>query len=148
MKKLLMIIIVACLTVVVSAQGQEISSTVSGTDIVNGNGEKESGYSSAQLDGIKERLAGKVLTFENGKVSSVSKGYDGTVSVDISFLADKSRGFFASRFMVSAKVSDPEAIKWVQNIDEGAPIKSVTGKVDKGGMFFTIVDAKIVVGGE
>ena len=78
-------------------------SNVTGTDIVNGNGEKESGYSSAQLDGIKERLAGKVLTFENGKVSSVSKGYDGKVNVDMSFLADKSKGFFASRFMVSGQ---------------------------------------------
>ena len=118
---------------------------VVGQDVVNGNGVKESGYSSAQLDQAKEELAGKVLTFENGKVSSVSKGYDGTVRVDISFLADKSKGFFASRFMVSAKVSDPETIKWVQNIDEGTSIKSVTGKVDKSGIFFTIVDAKIIV---
>ena len=120
--------------------------TVVGQDVVNGNGVKESGYSSAQLDQAREELAGKILTFENGKVSSVSKGYDGRVDVTMSFLADKSKGFFASRFMVSAKVSDPETIKWVQNIDEGTPIKSVTGKVDKGGMFFTIVDAKIVVG--
>ena len=120
--------------------------TVVGQDVVNGNGVKESGYSSAQLDQAKEELAGKVLTFENGRVSSVSKGYDGKVNVDMSFLADKSKGFFASRFMVSAKVSDPEAIKWVQNIDEGTSIKSVTGKVDKGGMFFTLIDAKIVVG--
>jgi len=78
-------------------------------------------------------------------VSSVSKGYDGKVNVTMSFVADKSKGFFASRFMVSAKISDPEIIKWAQDIDEGAAIKSVTGKVDRGGMFFTIVDAKLVV---
>ncbi len=118
---------------------------VVGQDVVNGNGVKERGYSSAQLDQAKEELAGKVLTFENGKVSSVSKGYDGKVSVDMSFLADRSKGFFASRFMVTAKVSDPAAIKWVQNIDEGTLIKSVTGKVDKGGGYFTLVDAKITL---
>ena len=118
---------------------------VVGQDVVNGNGVKESGYSSAQLDQAREELEGKILTFERGTVSSVSKGYDGKVNVTMSFVPDKSKGFFASRFMVSAKISDPEIIKWAQDIDEGAVIKSVTGKVDRGGMFFTIVDAKLVV---
>ena len=118
--------------------------TATGTDVVNENGEKESGYSSAQLETIKEKLAGKVLTFENGTVSGVSRGFDGKLSVTMSFVADKSKGFFASRFTVSAKVSDPTDMKWAACLDEGAKITKVTGTVDKGGLFFTIVDAKIV----
>ena len=119
--------------------------TVVGQDVVNGNGVKASGYSSAQLDQVKAELAGKTLTFENGKVWSVSKGYDGKISVMMSFVPDKSKGRFASRFTVAAKVSDPEAIKWVKDIDEGTAVKSVTGKVVKDGGFFTIVDARLVI---
>ena len=118
--------------------------TVTGQDVVNGNGVKESGYSSAQLDQVKEELAGKILTFNNGKVTSVSKDWKGKLQVMMTFEADKSKGFFASDFMVAAKVTDPDIAKWAACLDEGAMIKSVSGKVDKSGMFFTIDEAKIV----
>ena len=112
-----------------------------GQDVVNENGLKESGYSSAQLDMIKEKLSGKILTFNNGKVMSVSKDWKGKIQVLMSFEADKSKGFFASRFTVAAKVTDPDIAKWAADIDEGTLIKSVSGKVDKSGIFFTITDA-------
>ena len=112
-----------------------------GQDVVNENGLKESGYSSAQLDMIKEKLSGKILTFNNGKVMSVSKDWKGKLQVMMTFEADKSKGFFASWFTVAAKVTDPDIAKWAADIDEGTVIKSVTGKVDKSGMFFTITDA-------
>ena len=38
-------------------------------------------------------------------------------------------------------MTDPDIAKWAADIDEGALIKSVSGKVDKSGMFFTITDA-------
>lgn len=119
--------------------------TATGSDVVNGNGEKQSGYSSAQLDDLKEKLAGKTLTFENGTVTSVSRGFGGDLRVTMSFASDRSRGFFSSRFMVTAKVGDPAAARRAARLDEGARIARVTGKVERGGMFFTLADAELVV---
>lgn len=65
-------------------------SNATGADIVKENASKESGYSSAQLETLQEKLAGKVLTFENGKVFSVSKDFSGKLSVKITFQADTS----------------------------------------------------------
>jgi hypothetical protein len=121
---------------------------VTGQDVVNGNGVKESGYSSAQLEKLQTELAGKTLTFENGRVFSVSKGLSGKLSVKISFKADTSKGFFSSSLTVDAKVSDPATVKWAENLDEGAKIKLLTGTVAENDgmvMFFTVEDAKIIL---
>ena len=117
--------------------------TVTGQDVVNGNGVKESGYSSAQLDKAKEELAGKILTFNNGEVMSVSKDWKGNIQMLMTFEAETSKGFFSSSLMISVSVTNPEHAKSVANIDKGTVVKSVTGKVDKGGLFFTITDAVI-----
>ena len=50
--------------------------TMTGADLVAGNAKKESGYSQAQLQAIAKALKGRELTFENGKIDSVSKDED------------------------------------------------------------------------
>lgn len=146
MKKILFRVVIS-VSLFYAGQLQALDfATATGLDIVNENAAKEQGYSSAQLETLQERLAGRTLTFENGKVFSVSKGFDGKLSVKISFEAEKSKGFFASTFSVDAKVSDPATAKWAENLDKGAKIKRLTGKVDRKGavvMFFTLVDAEI-----
>ena len=48
-------------------------STATGMDIVKENASKEQGYSSAQKKELMQRLDGKSMTFENGKLVSASK---------------------------------------------------------------------------
>jgi hypothetical protein len=119
--------------------------TVTGEDIVKGNAAKESGYSDAQLEKLQEQLQGKMLTFENGKVMSVSKS-DDYVTVNVTFADPTAKGLFASTFTVSAKVTDSAAMKIAEQFDEGLKIKTVKGKVAKKGfmmLFFELTDAQI-----
>lgn len=103
-------------------------SMMSGDDIVSGNAQKETGYSTAQLQNISKALKGKELTFHNGEVSKVSKdGKDGSVVVRVEFDAPDGRRF-APSFDLEARVPAIKA-KNVEDLDEGARIKELKGTV-------------------
>ena len=125
-------------------------SMITGTDIVVGNARKESGYSSAQLQALAKALNGRELTFENGKITSVSRSpIDGGVTAMILFAAPDS-GLFHPDFTVCATFSDPAMAKFVERLDKGTTVKSLKGRVHyKGGffVFFELKDATVEVDG-
>ena len=123
-------------------------SMITGADLVAGNAKKESGYSRAQLQALAKALKGRELTFENGRIGSVSKDEDdGSVTAMISFAAPES-GLFHPDFTVHATFSDPAMAKFVEKLDEGAKVKSLKGRVHYDAdffMFFELKDAQLIV---
>ena len=118
-------------------------SNATGADIVKENASKDRGYSSAQLAEIREKLAGRELTFHDGKVLSVGKSYDGNINVSVRFEVPGA-DILTPAFTVSGKVSDAAMAKIALALDEKAEIKSLTGSVAKGGFGFSLEDAKFV----
>ena len=121
---------------------------MTGADLVAGNAKKESGYSQAQLQALSKALKGRELTFENGKIVSVSKDEDdGRVTATISFEAPSS-GLFHPGFTVHATFSDPAAAKFVEKLDEGTKVNVLKGRVHYDAdffMFFELRDARLEV---
>ena len=116
--------------------------TMTGADLVAGNAKKESGYSEAQLQALSKALKGRELTFENGKIVSVSKDEDdGRVTATISFEASGS-GLFHPGFTVHATFSDPAAAKFVEKLDEGAKVKVLKGRVHHDADFFMFFELR------
>ena len=122
--------------------------TMTGADLVAGNAKKESGYSQAQLQALSKALKGRELTFENGKIVSVSKDEDdGRVTATISFEASGS-GLFNPDFTVNATFSNPAMAKFVEMLDEGTKVKVLKGRVHYDAdffMFFELRDARLEV---
>ena len=117
-------------------------SMITGADLVAGNAKKESGYSRAQLQALAKALKGRELTFENGKIGSVSKDEDdGSVTAMISFAAPES-GLFHPDFTVHATFSDPAMAKFVEKLDEGAKVKLLKGRVHYDADFFMFFELK------
>ena len=123
-------------------------SMMTGADIVAGNAKKKSGYSEAQLQAICKALNGRELTFENGKIGSVSKDEDdGSVTAMISFDAPDS-GLFHPSFTVHAKFTDPATARFVEKLDEGSKVRQLKGRVHYNStffMFFELTDARLKV---
>ena len=145
MKKMMIAMAISCGIAICLAKDVSI---VTGADLVAGNAKKESGYSEAQLQSLSKSLKGRELTFENGKIGSVSKDDDdGSVTATISFAAPES-GLFHPDFTVRAKFSDPAMAKLVEKLDEGAKVKSLKGRVHYDAdfifFFFELRNATIV----
>ena len=120
MKKIIVAMALVCGITVCLAD--ELS-MMTGADLVAGNAKKESGYSQAQLQAISKALRGRELTFENGKIGSVSKDEDdGSVTAMISFDAPGS-GLFHPAFTVHAKFTDPAMARFVEKLDEGTKVR-------------------------
>lgn len=118
-------------------------STATGMDIVKENASKEQGYSSAQKKELMQRLDGKSMTFESGKLVSASKSSFGNdVNVMVSFSAP---GKPYPSFTVNGSVTDAESQKIVLAMDEGSAVKSLSGTVGGSGiMGFELKNVKIV----
>ena len=115
-----------------------------GRKIVEENAAKKEGYSSAQLKEMKSKLAGQMVTFSNGRLSSVTKLSNGNVTVRVGFSA-AGAGLFSSTFYVEATAGDEMTKKVMQALDEGAKIKSLSGKaVGSEYGSFELAEAKIV----
>lgn len=145
MKKILVAMAMSCGIAICLAKDV---SMITGADLVAGNAKKESGYSRAQLQSLSNSLKGRELTFENGRIGSVSKDEDdGSVTAVISFSAPGS-GLFHPDFTVHAKFSDPAMAKFVEKLDEGAKVKSLKGRVHYDPdffMFFELKEAQLMV---
>lgn len=133
-----------------SEQGSSQKTEITGADIVRECEKKPNGYSYAQLEVLQKKLAGRVLTFEDGEVVSVSTdiNMDGRVCI----LA----GFGKYPLVVRAYFPKSETDHLVQTIDKGTHVKFLGGRVisseDKPQPlslpFLTLTDAKIVVSKE
>lgn len=123
-----------------SEYGSSQKTQITGTDIVRECERKPNGYSSAQIEGLQKKLAGRVLTFEDGKVTDVLECSDDSVygvHIVVSFKS----------FTVDAYFPKSDAARLIETVDEGAHIKSLTGRADseKRWIFFSLTDAKIVL---
>ena len=145
MKKIVVVMALICCAIDCSAKD---ASSMTGADLVAGNARKKSGYSEAQLQSLSKALKGRELTFENGKIDSVSKDEDdGHVTAMISFAAPES-GLFHPDFMVHATFSDRATAKFVEKLDEGTKVKSLKGRVHYNAdffMFFELKDARLEI---
>jgi hypothetical protein len=98
-----------------------------GADLIKGHAAKKTGYSEAQLMNIAKALKGRELTFEGGKVLSVSKDEDdGSVTMTVVF--DSPGDGFKLPFAVQAKVSRRQA-RQAEGLDEGTKVGRLTGTV-------------------
>ena len=139
MKKILVAMAMSCGIAICLAKDV---SMITGADLVAGNAKKESGYSQAQLQALSKALKGRELTFENGKIDTVSKDEDdGSVTAMISFAAPES-GLFHPDFTVHAKFSDPAMAKFVEKLDEGTKVKLLKGRVHYDADFFMFFELK------
>ena len=139
-----------------SEQGASEKSEITGAVIVRENDRKPNGYTPAQIEALQKKLAGRMLTFEDGEVSLVQTdiNMDGRVCIT-AYFGDPSRNHF-SRFRVRAYFSKQETAHLVETIDEGAHVKSLVGRVisseDKPQPLdvdiLTLIDAKIVISGQ
>ena len=123
-----------------SEYGSSQKTQITGADIVRECERKPNGYSSAQIEGLQKKLAGRVLTFEDGKVTDVLECSDDSaygVHIVVSFKS----------FTVDAYFPKSDAARLIETVDEGAHIKSLTGRADseKRWIFFSLTDAKIVL---
>ena len=145
MKKILVAMAMSCGIAICLAKDV---SMITGADLVAGNAKKESGYSQAQLQSLSKALKGRELTFENGKIGSVSKDEDdGSVTAMISFEAPDS-GLFHPDFTVHAKFTDPSMARFVEKLDEGTKVRQLKGRVHYNStffMFFELTNAKLKV---
>lgn len=105
--------------------------TVTGADIVKANAAKEDGFSKAQLASICKQLKGRVLTFENVEIRSVSKDKrrDG-----IRVLLSASTTPGGRRLTFWAYVSGDMAAE-VEKLDIGTKVKRVRGTVSYDSSF-------------
>ena len=139
MKKIIVAMALVCGITVCLAD--ELS-MMTGADLVAGNAKKESGYSQAQLQAISKALRGRELTFENGKIGSVSKDEDdGSVTAMISFDAPGS-GLFHPDFTVHAKFTDPTMARFVEKLDEGTKVRQLKGRVHYDADLFIFFELK------
>ena len=139
MKKMMIVMAMSCAMSICLAKD---ASMLTGADLVAGNAKKEYGYSGAQLQSLAKSLKGRELTFENGKINSVSKDEDdGSVTAMISFSAPES-GLFHPDFTVHAKFTDPAMAKLVEDLDEGAKVKQLKGRVHYDPDFFIFFELK------
>ena len=139
MKKL--IVAVAMICCMAECMARDLSK-ISGADLVVGNAKKESGYSNAQLQALAKALNGRELTFENGKITSVSRSpIDGGVKAMFSFQAPGA-GRFSRSLTVNATFSDAEMAKLVEKLDEGTKVKTLKGRVHYDGGFFVFFELK------
>ena len=132
-------------------------STLTGADIVRESEKKPHGFSDAQIEDLQKKLAGRVLTFEDGEVSMVMTdiNMDGSVCIIARFGTDSFLGGKdpVRSFRVRAYFPKPETDRLIKTIDEGAHIKSLEGRVISNGDkpqpldvdIFTVIDAKIVL---
>ncbi len=125
-----------------SEQGSSQKTEITGADIVRECESKPRGYSTPQIKNLQKKLAGRVLTFEDGEVSKVETARDGSVYIRAGF-----KGFW-----LYAIFSKSEAARLVETIDEGVHIKSLTGRVESTERIwfelnhsFVLTDAKIVL---
>ena len=137
----------------------EMSATkeMTGADIVRECERKPRGYSDAQIEALQKKLAGRMLTFEDGEVSSIMTdiNMDGSVCIIARFGTDSFLGGKdpVRSFRVRAYFPKPETDRLIKTIDEGAHIKSLEGRVISNGDkpqpldvdIFTVIDAKIVL---
>ena len=101
--------------------------SMTGADLIKGHAAKKTGYSEAQLMNIAKALKGRELTFEGGKVLSVSKDEDdGSVTMTVVF--DSPGDGFKLPFAVQAKVSRRQA-RQAEGLDEGTKVGRLTGTV-------------------
>ena len=115
---------------------------MTGADLVAGNAKKESGYSSAQLQSLSKALRGRELTFENGKIDSVSRDEDdGSVTAMVSFEAPGA-GMFHPDFTVQATFTDPAMARFVERLDAGTKVRQLKGRVHYDADFFTFFELK------
>lgn len=123
-----------------SEYGSSQKTQITGADIVRECERKPNGYSSAQIDSLQKKLNGQMLTFEDGKVINVLKCSDDS-AYDVHIVVR-----FKS-FRVDAYFPKSDAARLIETVDEGAHIKSLTGRADseKRWGLFTLTDAKIVL---
>ena len=121
-----------------SEQGSSQKTEITGADIVRECEKKPNGYSDAQIEVLQKKLAGRVLTFEDGKVTSV---FTDAISGDLCMHAN-----FKS-FALTACFPKSEAARLIETVDEGTHIKFLTGCVrsKRDGILFSLTDAKIVI---
>ncbi|MBQ7189914.1 MAG: hypothetical protein IJR99_10925 [Kiritimatiellae bacterium] len=145
MKKVMFGITLICFTI--ASLAKDVSS-ITGADLVAENAKKKSGYSEAQLQSLSRTLKGRILTFENGEIDSVSKDEDdGSVTAVISF-STPDAGLFHPDFTVLATFSDPMMAKFVETLDEGTKVKILKGRVHYDAdffMFFELRNARLEV---
>ena len=145
MKKIMIVMALICC--VTDCLAKDLSA-MTGADIVAGNAKKESGYSQAQLQTISKALNGRELTFEDGKIVSVSKDDDdGRVSATISF-AGSGAGLFHPSLMVHATFTDSAMARFVEKLDEGTKVKVLKGRVHYDAdffMFFELRNARLEI---
>ena len=105
--------------------------TVTGADIVKANAAKEDGFSKAQLASICKQLKGRVLTFENVEIRSVSKDKRRD-SIRVLLSASTTPG--GRRLTFWAYVSGDMAAE-VEKLDIGTKVKRVRGTVSYDSSF-------------
>ena len=122
-----------------------------GADIIREFEKKPKGYSAAQIEDLQKKLAGRVLTFENGEVSRVARNMDGRLEIVAHF---GKRNHNLQRFSINAYFPRSDAARLIKVLDEGAHIKSLEGLVDGSEEcldsvhiteMLTLTDAKIVI---
>lgn len=120
----------------------EMSATkeMTGADIVRECEKKPNGFSDAQIEALQKKLAGRMLTFEDGEVTDVFKCSDDS-AYGVHIVA-----CFKS-FSVDAYFPKSEAARLIETVDEGARIKFLTGRADSEcrRSFFSLTDAQIVL---
>ena len=145
MKRMMIAMAISCGMAI--CQARDVSK-VTGADLVAGNAKREYGYSKAQLQTLSKMLKGRELTFENGKIDSMSKDEDdGSVTAMISFAAPES-GLFHPDFTVHATLSDPAMAGFVEKLDEGTEVRQLRGRVHYDAdffMFFELKNAQLIV---
>ncbi len=145
MKRMMIAMAISCGMAI--CQARDVSK-VTGADLVAGNAKREYGYSKAQLQTLSKILKGRELTFENGKIDSMSKDEDdGSVTAMISF-ASLGSGLFHPDFTVHATFSDPAMAGFVEKLDEGTEVRQLRGRVHYDAdffMFFELKNAQLIV---
>lgn len=126
-------------------------SEMTGADIIREFERKPKGYSGAQIEDLQKKLAGRVLTFENGEVSRVARNMDGRLEI-VAHFGKINRNL--RRFSINAYFPRSEAARLIKVLDEGAHIKSLKGRVDGSEEcldsvhiteMLTLTDARIII---
>lgn len=118
-------------------------STMTGADIVRENVKKR--YNDIKIANLQKKLDGQMLTFENGEIISVGSDHYG-VHLTAWFGED-----IYKCIVIQAYFKDPDAMKIVEELDSGAKVKSIVGRVSNNEWIrmhctlLTITDAKITL---